>query len=167
MSGFVPRARTRTYLEMTSPDQLIPSEQTAEISLEERPAGDDEVRQTIAAIAAPYGWRTAYYDAEEWAAYFAADRRHWLIKDADQTIGSLELQISGSEVQVETFGLVPESVGTGRGGAALTAALRHAWTIAPGITRVWLHTSNLDNPAALPNYQARGLVPYKTEYKTD
>jgi hypothetical protein len=30
-------------------------------------------------------------------------------------------------------------------------------------SRVWVHTCTLDHPASLANYQARGLVPYKTE----
>jgi hypothetical protein len=28
---------------------------------------------------------------------------------------------------------------------------------------VWLHTCTLDDPAALPNYRARGFRPYKQE----
>jgi hypothetical protein len=28
---------------------------------------------------------------------------------------------------------------------------------------VWVHTCTLDHPAALGNYQARGMVVYKTE----
>jgi GNAT superfamily N-acetyltransferase len=67
------------------------------------------------------------------------------------------------EVEIETFGLVPEVVGRGIGGHALTLTLQLAWALRPGVKRVWLHTSTQDHPNALPNYQARGLRPYKTE----
>ena len=45
-------------------------------------------------------------------------------------------------------------------------AVRDAWAMAP--TRVWLHTCTLDHPNAVPNYRARGFVPYRTEtYEVD
>ena len=40
-------------------------------------------------------------------------------------------------------------------------AIREAWT--GGTKRVWVHTCDLDGPAALPNYRARGLVECGTE----
>jgi hypothetical protein len=49
------------------------------------------------------------------------------------------------------------------GGALLTSALEEAWRMNP--PRVWVHTCNLDHPAALTNYQARGMKIYKTEMK--
>ena len=33
--------------------------------------------------------------------------------------------------------------------------------------RVWVHTCTLDHPAALANYQARGMKSYKTEMEND
>jgi hypothetical protein len=35
-----------------------------------------------------------------------------------------------------------------------------------GATRVWLHTCTLDSPVALPNYEARGFVRYRSETYT-
>ncbi|MGQ3383960.1 GNAT family N-acetyltransferase [Glutamicibacter sp. TV12E] len=76
---------------------------------------------------------------------------------------------SGSEVEIFYFGLFPEATGRGLGGVLLTEALSRAWDLAsrwpelPEIARVWLHTCSLDGPAALPNYQARGLKIYRTE----
>jgi len=75
----------------------------------------------------------------------------------------------GTEVEIFYFGLFPEATGRGLGGALLTEALSRAWDLAsrwpalPPVTRVWLHTCSLDGPAALPNYQARGLKIYRTE----
>ena len=52
-------------------------------------------------------------------------------------------------------------LGCGLGRHLLTCAVEVAWAI--GASRVWLHTCTLDDPAALPNYLARGFTPYKTE----
>jgi GNAT superfamily N-acetyltransferase len=55
------------------------------------------------------------------------------------------------------FELAPGMAGQRLGGWLLTCALRRAWH-RPGTRRVWVHTCSLDGPAALPNYEARGLV---------
>jgi GNAT superfamily N-acetyltransferase len=59
-------------------------------------------------------------------------------------------------VEIAYFGLLPAFVGRGLGGYLLTVATERAWELAP--PRVWLHTSTLDHPAALPNYLKRGFV---------
>ena len=38
----------------------------------------------------------------------------------------------------------------------ITLVVADAWTL-PGTKRVWLHTSTLDHPNALPNYLRRGF----------
>ena len=67
----------------------------------------------------------------------------------------------GGETQVEilSFGLLPQFRGAGVGGWLLTEALRRAWALGP--RRLWVHTCSLDGPAALPNYRARGLTVYE------
>ncbi|NIH86822.1 hypothetical protein [Amycolatopsis granulosa] len=40
---------------------------------------------------------------------------------------------------------------------ALTLVVEQAWHAAPDVRRIWLHTSNLDHPHALPNYHRRGF----------
>jgi hypothetical protein len=45
----------------------------------------------------------------------------------------------------------------------LTSAIEEAWRILPPVSRVWVHTCNLDHPSALANYQARGMAIYKKE----
>lgn len=49
----------------------------------------------------------------------------------------------------------------GLGGDLLTRALEEAWRLEA--KRVWVHTCSLDSPAALANYQARGVRLCKTE----
>jgi len=64
-------------------------------------------------------------------------------------------------VEIIYFGLLPAFVGRGLGGALLSSAIEEAWRVNP--LRVWVHTCSLDHPAALANYQARGMKIYKTE----
>lgn len=65
------------------------------------------------------------------------------------------------EVELAYFGLVPEFIGRGYGKYLLYWATKRAWSYDP--TRVWLHTCELDHPAALSNYLKAGFVIYKEE----
>ena len=67
------------------------------------------------------------------------------------------------EVEIAYFGLLPDFIGRGLGGALLTSAIESAWTWEPAPSRVWVHTCNRDHPSALNNYQARGFKIYKIE----
>lgn len=42
--------------------------------------------------------------------------------------------------EILTFGLLPEFIGKGLGGFALSRGVRQAWALAPTVSRVWLHT---------------------------
>ena len=46
----------------------------------------------------------------------------------------------------------------------LSRALHPAWALRP--ERVWVHTCTLDHPAALANYEARGMRIYRTGTET-
>jgi GNAT superfamily N-acetyltransferase len=73
----------------------------------------------------------------------------------------LERQVDG-DVEIAYIGLMTHAIGRGIGGWLLESALRHAWRL-PGTRRVWVHTCTLDAPAALANYQARGMRIFHTE----
>jgi len=79
---------------------------------------------------------------------------------AGERAGYYELRVDGDSVEVAYFGLLAAYQGRGLGGFLLTHALRRGFALAD---RVWLHTCTLDGPAALPNYRARGLRPFRTE----
>lgn len=84
----------------------------------------------------------------------------------NKSAGFFELQRhDDGSVEIAYFGLVPEFFGRGYGGWLLERAVEEAWAMGGGggATRVWLHTCTLDSERALPNYTARGFVPYKTE----
>jgi GNAT superfamily N-acetyltransferase len=69
---------------------------------------------------------------------------------------------SDDKVEIAYFGLLPEFIGRGLGGAMLTSAIENAWAWSPTPSRIWVHTCNRDHPGALANYQARGFKIYKT-----
>ncbi|MEV0903131.1 GNAT family N-acetyltransferase [Actinoplanes sp. NPDC049802] len=75
-------------------------------------------------------------------------------------------------VEIAYFGLLPRFTGQGIGGHLLTVALRHAWTLPerhpglPPVHRVTVNTCSLDGPAALANYQARGMRVHHTETRS-
>jgi GNAT superfamily N-acetyltransferase len=66
----------------------------------------------------------------------------------------LRLRDQGGRAEIRSFGLLQGARGRGVGGHLLVHALRRGFALAP---RVWLHTCTLDDPRALPNYEARGL----------
>ncbi|GAA2271462.1 GNAT family N-acetyltransferase [Nonomuraea roseoviolacea subsp. roseoviolacea] len=160
---------TITYLEMTSPDQLVPGREVTGLTLERLERTCRDVPAVQARIGAPYGWRAARRSAEEWERKLARDPfDYYLIRNGGEIAGLLAVHPQDDgDVEIETFGLVPEFVGKGLGGHALTLCVRQAWATTPRdggpARRVWLHTSSDDNPAALPNYRARGFRPYRTE----
>jgi pimeloyl-ACP methyl ester carboxylesterase/GNAT superfamily N-acetyltransferase len=162
---------TITYLEMTSPGQLRPSRAEPAVTLEPAKPGTGLIRSTVERIGSPHGWSALSYSDLVWQDWLAdARRRQWLVRCHGEVAGLAELQAHpGGDVEITTFGLVPEYVGQGFGGPALTQAVRLAWDLppvdAPAVRRVWLHTSSFDHPHALPNYLHRGFRPFRTEQR--
>ncbi|WP_067462102.1 GNAT family N-acetyltransferase [Actinomadura macra] len=150
---------TITYLEMTSPDDLVPARPAA-VTLE--PAGPSLTRDLTLRVGTPYQWVSSAWSDDQWDDYLSRPHHSWAIT-ATEPAGLARYAVEDDEVEITTFGLLPEWIGRGIGGHALTLTIRKAWELAPATRRVWLHTSTLDHPHALPNYQKRGLRPYRTE----
>jgi GNAT superfamily N-acetyltransferase len=126
---------------------------------------------------APSFWRRLY--SEVGAQYHWVDRLVWTDDDireylADPAVSLWILSVDGGvagyfelrrhpddSVEIAYFGLLPAYVGRGLGKYLLSEAAGRAWELAPA--RVWLHTSTLDHPSALPNYLARGFTVFKVE----
>ena len=90
----------------------------------------------------------------------------------DNIVGVLELQEQPhAQVEITIFGLLPAWQGRGFGGAALTLAVRSAWSGFGGSARtadrIWLHTSTRDGPRALTNYLRRGFSIFSREIRTE
>jgi len=75
-------------------------------------------------------------------------------------IGMAELdRLHAPDVEITFFGLFPEAMGKRLGRPFMAALLDRAWD--GSAARVWLHTCNLDAPAALSFYMKCGFRPYK------
>jgi GNAT superfamily N-acetyltransferase len=159
-----------TFLEMTARDQLrpCPAVDGVELFLEE--PGAAVLRPLIIRVAEPHAWPSLLWPDEQWEGWFAEPRRRaWTVRVHDEPAGVVELESHPDDAAVEiaSFGLVSEFVGRGFGGYALTLAIERAWSFGTvTCERVWLHTSTLDHPHALHNYQRRGFRPYKTETRS-
>jgi RimJ/RimL family protein N-acetyltransferase len=155
-----------TYLEMTDPSWLNPGTDVPGLILT---AADERlplVAELMTRVGAPYGWRSTSRGPEEWEQWFAEhpERSYRVLALRDEPVGIVCYEPHpGSEVEIKTFGLLPEFTGKGLGGHALTLAIRQGWELRPNTRRLWLHTSSEDNPHALANYHRRGLRTFKTE----
>jgi GNAT superfamily N-acetyltransferase len=154
------RKAVRTYLEMTDPSQLT-GEPVA-------PSGVTLVRERSCP---PAVWRGLYTDVGR--EYYWVDRlgwtdeeirqylddpavELWILREGTAVAGYFELRRDAvGGVEIAYFGLLPAFTGRGFGRYLLSAAVVRAWALSP--TRVWVHTSSLDHPSALPNYIARGF----------
>lgn len=145
-----------TRLEMTAAGRLNPAPVVAGVTLEPTGPGP-HIRDLHVRIGTPYRWPSASRGDEEWARWLAHPRRRYrLVEYRGEVAGAADFEPQGDDVEITTFGLLPEFIGKGLGGYALTLVVADAWTL-PGVRRVWLHTSTLDHPNALPNYLRRGF----------
>ena len=157
-----------TYLEMHSPDQLRPK-QCADGRFQIREMKDRNWRfnrDLYLAVGEIWSWNDKrVWTDEQWKEYgLAPELRTFGAYCDDSLAGYYELRRDGEGgVEIAYFGLLPEFIGRGLGGALLTTAIEEAWRMSPSVSRVWVHTCTLDHPSALANYQARGMVMYKRE----
>lgn len=97
---------------------------------------------------------------EQWKSYVTSEHlRTFFALFGGSISGYYELHRDDAQaVEIAYLGLAPEFIGRGFGGALLTDAISRAW--AWGAIRVWVHTCTRDHPAALTNYQSRGMRVY-------
>jgi ribosomal protein S18 acetylase RimI-like enzyme len=158
-----------TYLEMRSALQLRPKRCTARFEVREKTECDWHFnRDLYFGVGDQWDWTDKRpWTDEQWKEYAAAPELRTFAAHYDDTLaGYYELRRdTEGGVEIAYFGLLPEFIGRGLGGALLTNAIEQAWS-RPGViapTRVWVHTCNRDHPQALANYRARGMVVYKVE----
>jgi GNAT superfamily N-acetyltransferase len=106
----------------------------------------------------------------QWAGELAVPgTEFWIIYGEGVPLGYVQLQPvvqpDGTHVEIRYFGLAQQAIGRGLGRRLLEHGIAAAWSLPdraglPPATRVWVHTCSLDGPAALANYQARGLAVY-------
>lgn len=164
------RKLVTTYLEMRSPDRLRPKRSTdSRFQVREQIQGDWRFnRDLYFRVGGQWEWIDKRpWTNEQWQQY-ASDPglRTYAAYYSDTLAGYYELRRDNEGgIEIAYFGLLPEFIGRGLGGALLTSAIEEAWSRRDEIvpTRVWVHTCNRDHPQALANYQARGFVVYNVE----
>lgn len=155
----------RTYLALDDPSQLRPARGVAGVTFEPRsPCPVSLYRRLYADVGGEWYW----HDRLEWsderlAAHLASpDVAVWEAMTGGDSAGYFELKRQADHsVEIVYFGLTPEFIGRGIGGAMLTRAVHEAHAM--GARRVWLHTCTLDSPNALPAYLSRGFHPFRTQ----
>lgn len=158
---------TRTYLELKDPDRFRPARLDDDplIRIARVPVPSVELAQRLyREVGSEYHWVDRWsWSAQEWEAWVRRPGYGlWIMSYDGDVAGFFELKWSDAgDVEIELIGLVKRFHGRGLGGHLLTSAVEIAFAI--GASRIWLHTCTLDHPAALPNYQARGFTPFRTE----
>ena len=103
---------------------------------------------------------------QDWMNYLNRNNLEtWLFTQKGFPFGYCELEQNDRDVEIVYFGLLPAFAEQGLGGWALTCAAQRAWE--RGASRVWVHTCDLDHPAARENYRSRGFVEYQQETKRE
>ncbi len=155
---------TRTYLEMTDrADAETPAESDS-LRFERLRASDAAFyRRLYCEVGRDHQWidRLAWTDGEIASHLRRSGLSVWVMFEADQAAGYVELVAAGGSTEIAYFGLRPGFIGRGLGRLLLNLAMDRAWKT--GANRIWLHTSSLDHPSALPNYLKRGFTPFRTE----
>lgn len=160
----------RTHLEMLAPDQVTgePPVDARAVVRRLQAVTVEEYRGLYHDVGHRYHWRDrdAWSDEQLAAHLSLRSVAVWRLEYDGTPAGFFELKhhYDGS-VEIVYFGLIEGFTGRGLGRLLLHRAIGEAWAM--GATRVWVHTCTLDSAAALPNYLARGFVPFRHEtYRT-
>ncbi len=154
------------YLEMNNRNEFTPSTKTDDDFYSKKiDVHCPEINKMFyMAVGSHWDWIDKLeWTEEQWNHYGTGpELETWIGYYKNTPVGyfELELQKEGN-VEIVYFGLLKQFIGKGLGGQFLTHAIERAWNT--GAKRVWLHTCNLDHPAALENYIARGFKLFKTE----
>lgn len=155
-------ATVTTYLEMTAPpaagvSPLPPGVRIARVA--EPDIG--WYRALFRRIGAPWLWFSRLAETDDGLAAILRDPACLVLAltrdDVDVGLAEVSFRKAG-EAEIVYFGLAPDATGGGLGRLLMEAALREAWR--PGVSRVWLHTCDLDDPRAVGFYRRMGYVAY-------
>lgn len=105
-------------------------------------------------------WDASDEQLLEWIA--APHIELYVLRHGGAPAGYVELDCHRpDETQIAYFGLFVEHIGHGLGRYLLDWSVRTAF--ARGISRLWVHTCNLDHARALATYQRAGFIEYQRE----
>lgn len=161
----MPSSLITWYLEMADLTQFRPAwlTDTHDLRITRWPEPDiTAYRALYSAVGDGWRWRDRLIMADEAlrAALHSPNCSVYVLTTGSERAGYYELERQGEQTEIAYFGLAPAFHGRGLGKHLLSAAVQRAW--ADGARRLWVHTCNLDAPAALENYIRRGFVIYQT-----
>lgn len=153
------------YLEMLSPPgrEIPPPRDGLTILPVERPAVP-YYRYLYNEIGKEYRWLSRRRMSDEELAAVIQDPRTqmYVLHVAGSPAGYAELDYRAPrDIELVQYGLLKEYHGQGLGSWFLNWIIDKVWSDRP--ERFWLHTCNLDHPAALGMYQKAGFVLYDEE----
>jgi len=153
---------TTTYLQMFSPVETKIAAPRADLKISRIDRlSVDFYRHLYRKVGSAFHWvdRLVMSD-EQLQAIIHGDQVDVLVLTvAEEPAGYSELdRREPGEIELAYFGVFPEATGQGLGKYLLNYTLRAAWSQQP--RRVWVHTCDLDHPAALPNYLKAGFQIY-------
>ena len=154
-----------TFLEMRAPPPPRPPQSLVGAAIA-RLDGRDEPRYT--AIYRQLGERWMWFSRLGLSAATrtdilddpAVETFAFTLEGQDAGLLELDFRVPG-EAELAYFGVVESATGTRAGRWLMARALDIAWARS-GLTRLWLHTCNLDHPRALEFSRRSGFAPYKT-----
>ncbi len=152
-----------TYLQMSALEELMPGRLSdPEFIVSEALERQWPLNRSLyRLVGGQWEWNDKqHWSDRQWESYVSSDRlRTFLASWRGASAGYYELRRDDAKaVEIVYFGLTPDFIGRGFGGALLTDALKRAW--AWDAERVWVHTCTRDHPSALTNYRARGMQIY-------
>ncbi|WP_020468476.1 GNAT family N-acetyltransferase [Zavarzinella formosa] len=159
-----PSVTTVTHLEMLSPGELKPKNAPAkQATIYRVPQPMPSLNRFFYyAIGEEWGWfERRIWSPNDWSRHLnRPELETWIVSWSGVPAGYCELERQpGGNVEISYFGLLPQYTQMKLGGWFLGEMIRQAWT--GGTNRVWVHTCDLDHPAALANYKARGFREFK------
>jgi GNAT superfamily N-acetyltransferase len=158
-------ANVATFLEMNAPPPPRPDPPALNCTLERVAVPDPAwYRSLFQRVGEPYLWSSRLADGDAELTRILRDPgiEVYALRAGGEDAGLLELDFRvAGQCEIGFFGLLDRMVGTGAGRYVMNRALERAWT--RDVTRVWVHTCNLDHPAALAFYIRSGFEPYKRE----
>lgn len=162
----VPETLVITYLEMTSPAQFRPGfvdDLPGVLIMQAQQPDIEFYRFLYRSVGYHLRWRDRLLMADEQlhAILTSPDTRIDVLYVDGVPAGYCELERQGGDAEIVFFGLRPGYQGRGLGKHLLSTGIARAWEW--GSARLWVHTCNMDDEAALPNYLKRGFSIYKIE----
>jgi GNAT superfamily N-acetyltransferase len=159
-----------TYLEMLAPpvrpETVPPAPQDAVVEKLSFPTRD-EYLYFYRSVGDDLGWVDRRLMPPETLQHILQDpgTEVYVLRVEGEPAGFAELDRRHTgQIELVYFGLFPQFIGRGLGRYLLDWIIDRAWSYHP--IRLWVHTCDLDHPAALPNYQRAGFTVYDQQWIT-